>query len=721
MLCAAGALALAGSGAHARPCLTFCCRADNDLYAALARGGQKPARFDAPSEAVEHAPAGSAVLILADGYPDQPTDVPASAFERAKEKGLRLFVEYPAALPGMEVGAPRKTQWERVVVSSDVFGPELPTLSILGVHGCRYVPIRAADPLMVVARVAGFDKAVFGLPKEAAPILFQTTDRSLMVATTGLSHFVTGRYAPPSAWAGIWANILERLAPGERPRLEWTPTVHPAYGRDERLPADHERRALRRAVDWYLDSRLLVSAEREPAIEKGLLSGEETAVVPAAGASAGDGTHGLLEGYASGIQPDGSQLQRIVLRADCQAEPAAALALDSLLNNNRKSAKVAANLLDYVYFNSGMRQGARGNPKHPAYGLIAWGDVAPAWKLANYSDDDARVMLATVLAAACLKSDRWDEPLLAALLANLRTTGPQGFRSDRIDMPQMEQNGWKHYQDTARTNFSTHHESYLWACNLWAYKQTGYRPFLDHAKEAIRLTMDAFPDKWRWNDTNERSRMLLPLAWLVRVEDTPEHREWLSRMVGEVLARQKPSGGVEERVAAGHHEYEIPASNDEYGTTETPLIQQNGDAVTDQLYTSGFALLGLHEAAGATGNSQWKAAEGRLADYLCRIQVRSDAMPYLDGAWFRAFDFGRWDYWASSGDVGWGAWCIESGWGQAWTAVTLGLRQKKTTLWDISADSNVYRRWDAVNAKMRENDGRPWSGPAWPYSDAAAG
>src|SRR5205085_11862800 len=43
-----------------------------------------------------------------------------------------------------------------------------------------------------------------------------------------------------------------------------------------------------------------------------------------------------------------------------------------------------------------------------------------------------------MLAAASLHSDRWDESLLRALYANLRTTGPLGFRSDRIDMPQLE-------------------------------------------------------------------------------------------------------------------------------------------------------------------------------------------------------------------------------------------------------------------------------------------
>ena len=41
--------------------------------------------------------------------------------------------------------------------------------------------------------------------------------------------------------------------------------------------------------------------------------------------------------------------------------------------------------------------------------------------------------------------------------------------------------------------------------------------------------MTAYPNEWRWNNgiQQERTRMLIPLAWLVRVEDSPEHRDWL--------------------------------------------------------------------------------------------------------------------------------------------------------------------------------------------------
>jgi hypothetical protein len=423
----------------------------------------------------------------------------------------------------------------------------------------------------------------------------------------------------------------------------------------------------------------------------------------------GDGSRGILEGFASRIAPDGGQSQRLPIRADCQAESAAVMAIHAMLTDDARSRQTAENLLNFLYFKSEMHAGVRGDPRHPAFGLIGWGAVAPAWQVANYGDDNARTLLATMAAAASLESDQWDAAMLKALLANLRTTGRHGFRGDRIDNPALEQLGWKHFHNSDTVNVSPHFEAYLWACNLWAYARTGEREFLDRTKVAIRMTMEAYPDRWHWGNHVERGHMLLALAWMVRVEDTTEHRDWLTRIADDILRDQAPCGAITEQVrgsGAGH--YHVPPSNEAYGTSETPLLQRNGDPVSDQLYTTGFVLLGLHEAAAATGDSRFAAAEDRLAEYLVRIQVRSEAVPYLDGAWFRGFDYNRWDYWASSADMGWGAWCAESGWGPAWNAIVFGLRAKRTSLWELTASSEIAQQLDAVNELMSANDGGPY-------------
>ena len=136
--------------------------------------------------------------------------------------------------------------------------------------------------------------------------------------------------------------------------------------------------------------------------------------------------------------------------------------------------------------------------------------------------------------------------------------------------------------------------------------------------------MAAYEKKqWRWMDNIERSRMLLCLVWLVRVDDTPLHRKWVETIAKDLLEAQQPCGAIAERfgTSAGGH-FPVPKSNEAYGTTETPLIQQNGDSVSDQLYTTGFALFALREAA-ACGFADLRPAEDKLAEYLCRFELSS--------------------------------------------------------------------------------------------------
>ncbi len=69
------------------------------------------------------------------------------------------------------------------------------------------------------------------------------------------------------------------------------------------------------------------------------------------------------------------------------------------------------------------------------------------------------------------------------------------------------------------------------------------------------------------------------------------------------------------------------------------------------LYANNFAFFGLNEAARVTDNPVYKKAVTKLSDFMMRIQVQSEKHKDLDGAWFRAFDYGKWDYWASNSDA----------------------------------------------------------------------
>ncbi|MGC8640102.1 MAG: hypothetical protein ACP5XB_09535 [Isosphaeraceae bacterium] len=692
--------------------LTFCCRADNDVYRVITTSGGTYARYGTAAEAVCQAPAGGGVLVLADGYPDKPTAIEPAVFEAAAKKRLRLYVEYPAQLPGMAVGPPtelkdphlrRASGNERGVVVSSIFGRELPAMRIVSINGCCHVPVRAANPYLVLAKVAGVDTAVFGLSgTPTVPLLFDHPGGGLLVATTGLSRFVSGRFMPADAWRVVWRTILARLQPDAAPlELRWTPTVRPTYGRDEPLPADVELRALRRAAGWVVRAHLLRHAKWPKTALDNALGYDTVRDAPAADWPQGDGAMGVIEGFSSLIRADGGQPTRYAVRVDCTTETAMLMAADAAAGGPPWHAAIATRLLDYIHSGSGLAGGPRADPQSPSYGLLGWALDSPE---TYWGDDNARSLLATGAAAALLKSARWSEPLARGILANLRTTGVRGLREPSLNEGLLKANGWRKYWNGAPdAPLSPHFEAWPWACYLWAYSQTNFPPLLTRGKAGIETMMRAYP-KWQWclrSGTIERARMLLPLAWLVRVEDTPEHRAWLRRMAGDLLVLQDASGAIREVIGDGG---QAVRSNAAYGTGETSLIQANGDPVCDLLYSCNFALIGLHEAAAATGEPFYGQAEDKLAKFLCRVQVRSEEHPELDGAWCRAVNFRRWEYWASNADWEWGPWCVETGWSQPWIAATLALRQRKTSLWDLLGKGYLLEPCRRLRPRMFPDD-----------------
>jgi len=553
--------------------ISLSCKADNDLYLVLKENKVACDRYNSPEEAINKAREGSGVLVLADGYPANTTLMDAILYEKAVSKKLRLYVEYPSYLPGVVLGSPRGTQWERAVIASDAFSPDLKKLRILAIHDCRFIPVKADNADIVIAHIAGFESAVYGLPKETFPVLCvipQPQNRGeLLVATTKLSQFITARYAPADAWKTIWKHIFTWLLPNEKfPKLSWIPIVRPSYTLSESLPPDIEREALNRGIDWFFNSRMLLHpsmmeqynkpanlpypAKADPDLTQDWPYGHRTAKMPK-NVAIGDGTLGILEGFDSKIFSDGSQAVRWWNRNDCNGEVAGAMGLAGAELQNSKYLQTAGNIGDWLYFKSKMSLGDHVKPDHPAYGLFGWNDspkyAGPGFGdgyAVYYGDDNARSMLGMMIAATAQKTDRYDERLLMCLLGNLRISGVYGFQPDRIDQRPMEKTGWERLFRDKNSSYSPHYQANLWACYLWAYQQTGFKLFLSRAKTAIGMTMAAYPDNWKWTNgiQQERAKMLLPLAWLIRLDDTAEHRSWMRKIAGDLIASQAECGAI---------------------------------------------------------------------------------------------------------------------------------------------------------------------------------
>ncbi|MEX2592808.1 MAG: hypothetical protein WD426_08535 [Anditalea sp.] len=570
--------------------ISLSCKENNDLYLTLKENKIACVRFNTPEEAINHALEGSGVMILAAGYPEETTVMDASLFEKARQKNLRLYIEYPSYLPDMEVGQPRGTHLERAVIASDAFSPSLQKHQILALHDSHWV----------------------------------TDDKTL--------HKI----------------------------LEWTSTVRPTYTKDEKLPPNARRVAIQRGIDWHTNAKMIINEQGWEEYKK-LWKLDESNIlttVPAIDNAApppisevGDGNYGILEGIVSKVNSDGSQPTRWWLRTDSNGESALAFALRWKMDGDHRSRLISENLLNWLYFRAGLFQN---NSNKANYGLLFW---APGNAQALYQDNDVKAILGCMGTSGILNTGQWDEVLVKNILGNFRTTGVNGFRGGRLENPDLFRDGWESYWNKNTIRYQPHYEAWMWATYLWLYDKTKWEPLLEKTRKAITLMMEAYPKDWSWTNgfQQERGRMLLPLAWLIRVDDRPEYREWLKRIANDIEKFQDTSGAIQEQLGALEKSNTAPpTSNEDYGTAEAPLIQENGDPVADLLYTCNFTFLGLHEAYAATGDEQYKRMADKLADFLIRVQVRSEKHKTLDGGWFRAFDYQQWEYWGSNAGAGWG-------------------------------------------------------------------
>ena len=237
---------------------------NSDLYITLKENKIPCNRYKTPEEAIENAHEGSGVMILAEGYPEQTTVMDSSLFEKARSKNLRLYLEYPSFLPGMKLPPSRPTSLERVVVSTDLI-ENLTKMQILAIHDCNYIPVSVENPFLSVSKVAGFDYAIYGIEdnSDVGAILFELQPGNLLVSTTKLSQFIKARYAPKESMQALLSFILKWTQGnnGTSKKLEWTPDVRPSYTREEKLPENAARLAVKRGIDWHSSAKMLLNEQ----------------------------------------------------------------------------------------------------------------------------------------------------------------------------------------------------------------------------------------------------------------------------------------------------------------------------------------------------------------------------------------------------------------------------------------------------------------------------
>ena len=282
----------------------------------------------------------------------------------------------------------------------------------------------------------------------------------------------------------------------------------------------------------------------------------------------------------------------------------------------------AERLLDYMFRWSTSQSFS--NASQATHGIVWWNqqdagaEGTAQWADVDYGDNAGNVLIGATAVMALGRTTSWRSRMLYALFAEVRTTGRNGLRPAAVRAPDLARRGWATYfnnlaapSGSGPNAYTPHYGAYPSAYFAWAAAAMPAQRalFLPPALGYVAgLMASYFRGEWDWNESfsNEQARMLLPLAWLVRVNDTFLHRAWLNRVAGDLLATLQPCGALRQVFGTGREAGRCspcaPGSNAAYGSGEGPIIFNGTEPVSDALYTVNFALAGLHEAYGATGN-----------------------------------------------------------------------------------------------------------------------
>ncbi|WP_380051162.1 hypothetical protein [Kribbella deserti] len=633
-----------------------------------------------------------AVLVLADGGADpvRLDDAAAGALTAWLQAGGTAYVEYAvdgAGLLPAAVGPVRDVRFDRIFGAASL-SLGLEPLSILDPRSAKMLPVGRpvdATELLTYGKVAGTHRALFGPPEESWPALLELpvgTGR-LLYASTALSCWEHGRYRPALRWRALIQGVLGSLSgrlPRETIEVFTEPRVWVASGEPVRLvvrsstPPESDLPLTAEEPGRYV-SEPMILPDGDHSFEIGDTSAVLT-VGPRAERyrrmvdrgidwfhraglffGAPDGSAGVAEGLSGELGPDGRPQIRPVHRGDGYVQVAYAFGQYAQLTGQPGHALIAGNLMAVVEDRMQLTD------LNPLYGSFE--PRGPRTDLTGtnnlFADDNGWMSLFALLTGRTLSGLRGIESLLRTANTALGLQ-PDPWRTPSTMLVQ----GWDELARTPIENgldLSSHWQSSALSAYLVGYGTTGDPRYLDVACRGLDHQAAAFPrTRLETSRTCEAIRFILPLAGGYHYTGNPLYLETL-RKIGRYLASKQDSNG-------GFVEWDgkCPASNEAYGVDEAAIFAANGDRVTDQLYASGFAALSLPIAHRVTGEAMFGDLATGILDYLSRIQI-NDGEPRLDGTWMRAFDLDAWEYYGSNADVGWGPYCVETGWSHAPTLI----------------------------------------------------
>lgn len=629
----------------------FKCQEDNELYQLIRNTGVICKRSNSTGQVLSEIEPDSFLCIFEDDYPKKNSVITKEMLEIISKKRIRVLIEYPREVYGIRQEKVKRLDRERIVCNETM---------MIGQNNCDYVIPFHVDKGNIIysyAKVAGYRKAVYGLPDDSLPYLFcHDAYPDVVMTSSKISSPVSSRYKPVSYFSEMYRTLFSL-------ELIFEESVAPSMKIDEKVSISEITDAVRLSTDWFKTYMLSIDYRGMKA----------------------------YEGFSSKVNIDGSQSLADSFRNDCAGETSLVLALDHLRSNNDESRKLSIALMEYIFSDANQSL----DMSKDEGGFIKWyanGDGI------YYTDDNARLLMGVMTGCSVLNTNRFDEGIIKCILAFARSMPSQGIHMNCLRFrDSMITDDWT-YEDlkTKKTiNYSPHYVSYIWVVFLLTYGLTGDAELLSICKKGIFHMMERYPDKWKWTNgiMAEVSRMILPLSLLCHYDNDCRAEEYLEMMIGAVIEQTDENGCmIEKMILLENGKYPPPENNEDYGKYEAPVIQENGDTACDLLYSQNFAYLGLHEALFQVNDERIRRLSDVMTDFIVKIQTRSAVHPELNGVWMRSFDPVLWEYWGSGADAGWAALCVESGWTNSWLNIVLSLREMNKSLTDFFVENEEFKK-----------------------------
>lgn len=354
-------------------------------------------------------------------------------------------------------------------------------------------------------------------------------------------------------------------------------------------------------------------------------------------------------------------------RPDCHAHTAFMFHLHYEYTQDTLWLDRSNNLMNYL-FEEGYQDMEEDSP---TYGFWKWFKSPAAYPGQIFTDDNAWVSFVLLYLFKKTGKQIYKERGLLTAKGLLETQHDNGLRPIFLRGEHIHEKGRRRATLAEEVSFNPHFESIAHAAYIQAYIITGDKQYLETAYKGTKYLL-ANQDKWyfMYSKTSGYTRFLFVLGQLNKYYDDPDLRQGLKATLAYLKSAQHESGGVEER--------DNPDPN-RFGKEDTGVFRFNGEGIGDFLYTNNFLLMNLWEVWKAIGDKDALAFYHELRAFVSYAQIKS-IQPTYNGAWMRAFDLDKGEYFGNNGDIGWGPYVIEGGWTNALTTAGLILGEIDETL-----------------------------------------